>query len=1019
MATRSWASSLRLPKTSFPARASPSDQAKYLQRTTSDLYKWQLTNRPTESTFVLHDGPPYANGGLHIGHALNKVLKDMINRTQLRRGRRVHYIPGWDCHGMPIEHKALGQRPDLAQMKDSKARAVETRKAARELATETVKMQMEGFKQWGVMGDWERAYKTMGADFEMRQLGVFKKMVERGLIYRRFKPVYWSPSSGTALAEAELEYDEKHKSFSAVVKFPLSKISLELRDKLGLEESEEIAAAIWTTTPWTLPANRAIAVRPDMEYVLLQSATHGKLIIAEARVQYLQDLMKEEEFKILRGSILGSELAAGAEYQGFFGNGPELQPVIEADFVTADSGTGLVHCAPGHGMDDYLVCLARGIEAFAPVDGAGRFTDQAFPSDPSRFSGQHVQKEGNRCILDFLEEQGHVLNRHKYVHKYPVDWRTKQPIIVRATEQWFADVSDIRDQAVQALQEVNFIPSTGKARLESLIRNRSEWCISRQRAWGVPIPALYNANTEEAVMTADSVQHIMNVIEQKGIDAWWNDAEDSSDWIPADLRSDGKTYRRGTDTMDVWFDSGTSWSLLEQEGHPPPADVYLEGKDQHRGWFQSSLLTNVATQSSQAPIRPPFKALITHGFTLDSAGRKMSKSIGNIIAPSEIIEGTLLPPLKQKKQKAKENAEGTGASAGKGLVYDSLGPDMLRLWVASSDYTKDVVIGTPILKAVTSALQKYRVTFKLLLGALEDFNPSDTKHIVSFTTLAKIDQHALIKVNEMTKSTEEAFANYEFYKAFTALNKWLNNDFSAFYIEAVKDRLYADAADSIPRRSVQTVLWHVLCQMQSTLDPICPLLVEESWEHSTGAMKEFWNDKMPACRTVEEVAKSQAETANAKYIINSLEMVLAPSDAVKIAQERARKVKAMGSSAQSYVTLMIRAPSTNTSESEAGTAFTSFGEEALAELYVVSKVHVDVASGLETDEQIPVPQNVLGAKWMERQDFELPGGISGTAFVYAPENEKCQRCWKYVVEKAEEESGICGRCRDVVGNPEV
>ena len=985
---RSWSSTLRLPKSTFPARVGLTDQTKYLKRCTVDLYAWQRRERAENASFVLHDGPPYANGELHIGHALNKVLKDIICRVQLAKGKRVTYVPGWDCHGLPIELKALQAQEDLGQHRWTRnTEAATIRKAARQLAEKTVSDQRDGFQKWAVMADWEAAWKTMDKRFVMRQLGVFLDMVDKGLIYRRFKPVYWSPSTGTALAEAELEYKDDHVSRAALVRFPLTTVPSQLRDHCT-PGSDDISAVIWTTTPWTLPANATIAVHADLEYMVVKSQKHGKLLIASSRLEYLQEMLKEE-LEVAVPSIPGSDLQTSATYRPLF-KGPDAQPqpIIAADFVSDESGSGLVHCAPGHGMDDYEVCLAKGIPAFAPVDGNGLFTEAAMPSDPAKVKGKSVLKEGNRAILDLVSERGQLLLEHNYQHKYPYDWRSKLPVIIRATEQWFADVGDIRDEAVRALEEVRFIPPSGKSRLEAFVKNRSEWCISRQRAWGVPIPALYNRETGEAVLTRESVSHIMKMIEERGIDAWWTDEECDPAWIPPSLRNpNGPGYRRGMDTMDVWFDSGTSWSQLTARAktNSDEADVYLEGSDQHRGWFQSSLLTFIAHQLARSPgtsFRAPFKTLITHGFTLDQDSRKMSKSIGNVINPDEIMNGTLLPPLKPRKTK--------GAPKPKGPVYDALGADALRLWVAGSDYTKDVVVGEQVLKTVNTALHKYRVTFKLLLGALQDFNP---RNQVPYESLHKIDKIALLQLRNLVNTCQSAFEGYEFFKAVTAINRWTNLEFSAFYMETIKDRLYTDAPNGLSRRAAQTTLFHIYNHFQNILAPIVPLLVEESWEHTPEQIKSICEHPLKRIMTAADPAW-QNDALEA-----SLPILMSANAVIKNMQESARSKKQMGSSLQSIVYLV--AP-------DDISIFEDFLSE-LQDLFVVSDVKVGFSSG-------SIPLEIQNAEWSYDSEFDLPDGRKGRAWIYAPQRSKCPRCWRYDAPPKvhEEEDPLCHRCEDVV-----
>ncbi|EPS31033.1 hypothetical protein PDE_05987 [Penicillium oxalicum 114-2] len=983
---KSWTSTLKLPKSTFPPRVSPADQTKYLKRCTDDLYAWQRRERPAEKPFVLHDGPPYANGELHIGHALNKILKDIINRVQLGRGKRVRYVPGWDCHGLPIELKALQGLRDAGSQDESVSPAV-IRKLARQLARQTVKAQMKGFKGFGVMADWENHWKTMDKEFEMRQLGIFREMVDHGLIYRKFKPVYWSPSTGTALAEAELEYKDDHVSTAALVKFPLVRLPSHLSASSRLT-SEGVNAVIWTTTPWTLPANAAIAVHPDLEYVIARSKTHGNLLIAQSRVEYLKGMLKED-LTIVESSIQGSDLADQATYRHIIKDTNSApQPIISADFVTADSGSGLVHCAPGHGMDDYEACLARGIPVFAPVNDAGEFTDKAMPHDPSQLSGKSVLGEGNSLVLEYVQSRGCLLAQHKYEHKYPYDWRSKQPIIIRATEQWFADVADIRGSALKALEGVRFVPEAGKHRLNNFVKNRSEWCISRQRAWGVPIPAIYRRATGEAVLTKESVSHIMQTIEERGIDAWWTDDADDLAWIHPSLQGESAGYRRGTDTMDVWFDSGTSWAEIDVplEGRSHPADVYLEGSDQHRGWFQSGLLTYISHQiasGQRSPCQAPFQNLITHGFTLDEHGRKMSKSIGNTIAPQTIMDGTLLPPLKPRKGKGKKPAENAEPS------YDALGPDALRLWAASSDYTRDVVIGKQVLQTVHTSLHKFRVTFKLLLGALGDFR---SECVVPYAELQIVDRIALKHLSDLILTTQKACDNFEFYKAVATINRWANLEFSAFYMEAIKDRLYTLGEDSTSRRAAQTTLYYIYHYLQEALGPITPLLVEETWEHTPAAIRS--HSEHPLRRLAARPAREWDEP----LLDTQYQEIVAVHSTIKNLQEQARGKKQLGSSLQSFVHLVL--PDTHR------TVFSPYLSQ-LPDLFVVSSVTL-------AEPGDAVPPEIAHAEWQYEDECTLPDGQRGRVHVYAPQASKCPRCWRYAIPESAPMDSICDRCETVV-----
>ena len=990
----SWSKTLHLPKSALPAR--PPLPSPYTARVTDELYAWQQANRPADKTFVLHDGPPYANGSLHIGHALNKILKDIICRFQIAQGKRVHYVPGWDCHGLPIELKAL----QALQKHHDDMGSVAVRQAARQLAERTVEEQKKGFKDWAVMGDWEHAYRTMDRDFEMRQLGIFKEMVDRGLIYRMRKPVYWSPSSGTALAEAELEYDEKHESTSAFIAFPIVALSEKLARYKGIRQ-DSLSAVIWTTTPWTLPANEAIAVHAALQYCVVQrpGSDNSQMLVAKSRLDHLKSFFGVEEYTMVADNILGSEIASST-YVNLLREG-EASParrIVEADFVSAASGTGLVHMAPGHGMEDYQLCHGLGLPITAPVNDQAKFTSEAYLSDPRRLEGKLVQTEGSAAVLSLLEElstskgiDNVVVASHMHIHKYPIDWRTKQPVIIRATEQWFADVDSLKLDALRSLDPVKFIPSSGRHRLDSFVQGRSQWCISRQRAWGVPIPALYRIDRgqKEAVMDGSIIDHIMEVVKERGLDAWWTDPQNDEAWVPPNLRRHG-TYVRGKDTMDVWFDSGTSWTLLhERDWDQPPADVYLEGSDQHRGWFQSSLLTHVAHHQAMMSCEPPapFKTLITHGFTLDETGRKMSKSLGNVIAPSQITEGTLLPPMKPKKQK--------GVPASTQPKHDAMGPDALRLWVASSDYTHDVVIGEPVLKAIHQSLHKYRVTFKWLLGALSDFHPSDPKITGTDkpTPHDFVDKIARKQLRDVLAQVHTYYTNYEFFKGINALNRYVNADLSAFYFETLKDRLYTGS--DLERHPAQAVLLDIFDGLLKMLAPITPLLVEEVWEQvpshlkdtSTHPLKQIW-DRPPQVET----------NANALLFDKQIRTLMSAHAAIKSAQEEWRAKGKMGSSLECDVHFVIPSQA----DSFTRQLFWEEMHEVLANMFVVSRMH----SGATFED--------AGTELVRRSfEAEFTGEkVECHVLVTRPSGEKCGRCWRYLELTRH---GLCGRCEGVVG----
>ncbi|KAB8336747.1 hypothetical protein FH972_021056 [Carpinus fangiana] len=1052
-----WSKTLHLPKSTFPPRPLAADRPRLLQQCTDDLYAWQAAHRPASKPFVLHDGPPYANGSLHIGHSLNKILKDIICRFQLSQGKRVHYVPGWDCHGLPIEVKALQALGEGQHGDHRKLSPVDIRKAAAKLAEKTIKEQKKGFREWAVMGDWDNSYKTMDKAFEVRQLRVFKSLVEKGLIYRQHKPVYWSPSSGTALAEAELEYDEQHESLAAYIGFRLTTVPAALQAMFE-KCNGALYALIWTTTPWTIPSNSAIAVHKDLDYSIIRPGPDGPyFIVATDRIDDVIRITEMEGVEIVASGIRGSDLAEVTRYVPSLVNaGKTEQPVIHADFVSAGSGTGVVHCAAGHGFDDYNVCIARGIEAIAPVDEVGRFTRASHGGLPESLEGQEVLDGGSEAVLQHLMalNAGHqpldwqVVGLHKYRHKYPIDWRTKQPVIIRATAQWFADVGVVKDAAMRALQDVKFIPESGRSRLESFISGRSQWCISRQRAWGVPIPALYRVSedgTEEAVMTPATLEHIIGVIEARGINAWWTDAVDDSAWIPADLPQG--VYIRGKDTMDVWFDSGTTWAQLPGAfSGSPPSDVVLEGTDQHRGWFQSSLLTYVANQDSSSAtsaVHAPYKTLLTHGFTLDQEGRKMSKSLGNVISPSQIMDGSLLPPLKLKK---KQQAQPNGFPA-----YDAMGADALRLWVASSDYTRDVVIGEPVLKAVTGTLHKLRVTLKWLLGVLSDVSPSTTLPNLSPTS-PTLQQHlpeaiALHRLRATTQYIHAAYSTHEPFKVAQFLARYVNHDLSAQWFEAAKDPLYAGT--DTERRAAQKVCYEVLQELLAALAPITPLMVQETLSHMPDGLRQLLeqNGHDPFHRvwkpTLDDVSPVLS-LSNGGFALSTVAAALETIHAqVRTLQEAARVDKRIGSGLECRVVLSVSpgAPNSRTSSEH-----TEHNAEALAVHHMLSDVQAS-GSGLEkvfvvSDVEVRLTSDSLHAAegqvatgadekddaWQyvatvpvsltdfsSRSAEESGGPIIVRVAVEKARQGKCPRCWQYKVTQPEVKADtLCARCEKVV-----
>lgn len=963
-------STLKLPGSKFPPRPPPEAVLRYAKRCSDDLHAWQLGARPVNSTFVLHDGPPYANGDLHVGHALNKITKDIICRSKLAEGKRISFIPGWDCHGLPIELKAFEKN---GWERGDGISPVKIRGAAKGFAAKAVEKQMKVFRSWGIMADWDNHWKTMDKDFELRQLEVFKAMASHGLIVRRHKPVYWSPSSQTALAEAEIERDEV-VSTAAIVKFRMPALIGGI--------AEPVHAVIWTTTPWTLPANQAIAVNKDIKYVLVRSKSHGVLVVALSRVEYLSAKLKED-VEILQIINVGTLLECTYSGLSQFGEEALNRPFIHADFVTEDDGTGLVHCAPGHGQEDFEALqdhIRTGrVLVRAPVNDKGEYTDAACPAEPSLLSGQYVFKEGNKTVLNMLRSADALIANYDFKHKYPIDWRTKQPIMIRATAQWFADISKIKEDVVGSLDQVVFKPESGKSRLRSFVENRSEWCISRQRAWGVPIPAIYHTETNDAILMNESIEHIMKVIKERGIDAWWSDAPHDPAWILPGLNAEH--YVRGRDTMDVWFDSGSSWSLLADSTNSqrtgPVADVYLEGSDQHRGWFQSSILTHIAYQKASNPfakVSAPFRQLATHGFTLDGQGKKMSKSIGNVVSPTEIIEGLGSAPTKTVK---------------KGRTVHPHGPDALRLWAATGDWTSDVVISEKVVTSVHKSLDKYRVTMKVLLGMLSDFQP---QNMVPYEEIDSdvnfLHKIALFQLFQASEEVRTAMQNFEFHKALAIVNGWLVQDLSGFYLEAIKDTIYCDHETSPRRHITQTVLYHIFQQFQHMLAPITPLLMEELYDFTPEKLQQHNGHPL------QRVWSPLPTEWNNEAVHTCIPQIMQINSAVKAAQEQGRADKNLGQSLACEVEIQFL----ENLESQAISRLpSSFWEQVL----VVSKVHLTEQAGDKA--------------WQYKQEVHDSKHIANV-FVYPPTQEKCARCWTYSAPKpsGEDELPLCGRCTKAV-----
>ena len=948
----SYKDTVNLPKTQFEMRANAAKREPEIQKfwAENEIYENLSQQNPGE-IFVLHDGPPYANGSLHLGHALNKILKDIINRYQLLQGRKVRYVPGWDCHGLPIELKVLqemkpAQRQGLTPL--------ELRKQAKEFALKTVAEQSQSFQRYGVWGDWENPYLTLKPEYEAAQIGVFGQMVLKGYIYRGLKPVHWSPSSQTALAEAELEYPEGHTSDSIYAAFEVTEAAPAVKSLLE-PLLPNLGVAIWTTTPWTLPGNLAVSLNPELDYAVVEVTGEkavGKfkyLLVAKDLVEALAS--KFEVQLQVKGTVKGKDLEHSQYKHPLYDRQSPI--VIGGDYVTTDSGTGLVHTAPGHGLEDYQVGQRYGLPILSPVDGDGNLTE-----DAGTFAGLNVLKDANAKIVEGLETCGSLLLMERYNHKYPYDWRTKKPTIFRATEQWFASVEGFRDEALKAIASVEWIPPQGENRITAMVSERSDWCISRQRSWGVPIPVFYDEETGEPLLNQETINHVQSIIAEKGGDAWWELSVE--ELLPESYRNNGKKYRKGTDTMDVWFDSGSSWAAVVQQ-RPEltyPADVYLEGSDQHRGWFQSSLLTSVACCD-----RAPYKKVLTHGFTVDEHGRKQSKSLGNVIDPLLVIEG------------------------GKNQKEDPpYGVDVLRLWVSSVDYSADMPLWKGLLKQLGDVRGKIRNTARFLLGNLHDFNPQ--KDAVPYAELPELDRYMLHRMHEVFSEITEVMDSYQFSRFFQTIQNFCNIDLSSFYLDIAKDRLYISSAKSLRRRSCQTILHIALENLARAIAPVLSHLAEDIWQYlpyetpyksvfQSGWVQLGNNWKQP------ELAQKWQKLRQIRVATNKV-------------MEQARTEKAIGSSLDAKVLLYVTDGELKSQlvTLNPATSTASNGVDELRYLFLASQV-----------ELLDSPSALASVQYKSEAE-----GL-GIGIVKA-DGAKCDRCWNYsdTVGKSEEHSLLCDRC---------
>ncbi len=958
----SYKDTVNLPKTNFDMRANAIKREPEIQKFWEEnkIYDRLSENNPGE-LFILHDGPPYANGSLHSGHALGKILKDIINRYQLLKGRKIRYVPGWDCHGLPIELKVL---QNMKSAERQNLTPLQLRQKAKQFALEAVADQSKSCIRFGMWGDFEHPYLTLQPEYEAAQIGVFGQMFLKGYIYRGLKPVHWSPSSKTALAEAELEYPEGHTSRSIYAAFPITGLAEAVKSQLG-EYLSELGVAIWTTTPWTIPGNLAVAVNADLNYAVVEvsrqdAETQSNLsAFAPLREINFKYLIVAADLVESLSSTLGVELSVKATFKGkdlerttyrhpLFDR--ESPIVVGGDYITTESGTGLVHTAPGHGQEDYIVGQRYGLPILAPVDDNGNFTQEA-----GEFAGLNVLGDGNQAVIDALSAAGSLLKEEAYAHKYPYDWRTKKPTIFRATEQWFASVEGFREEALKAIATVKWIPAQGENRITPMVAERSDWCISRQRSWGVPIPVFYDEETGEVLLNEETINYVQAIIAEKGSDAWWELSV--AELLPESYRNNGRSYRRGTDTMDVWFDSGSSWAAVTKQ-RPElhyPADLYLEGSDQHRGWFQSSLLTSVAVNGIA-----PYKTVLTHGFVLDEQGRKMSKSEGNVLDPNTIIEGG-----KNKKEEP------------------PYGADVLRLWVSSVDYSSDVRIGKSIIRQLNDVRGKIRNTARFLLGSLHDFDPE--KDAVPLEDLPELDRYMLHRITEVFNEVTEAFDSFQFFRFFQTVQNFCVVDLSNFYLDVAKDRLYISAPDAFRRRSCQTVLKIALENLARAIAPVLCHTAEDIWQYLP--YKTPYKSVFEAGWVQVEEKWRNPELAEFWETLRQLR-----TDINKVL-EQARVEKMIGSSLEAKALIYIP----HRQLSNAIKAFNPVNGNGIDELrYLLLTSQVELLDS---------PDAMKALKYTAQTQDWVIGVVNA-------EGEKCDRCWNYSTHVGEsaEHPLICERC---------
>ncbi|MBD3268233.1 isoleucine--tRNA ligase [bacterium] len=939
-------STLNLPNTKFPMRANlPKREPDILKKWDSvDIYHKIVENRKDIPLFALHDGPPYANGDVHLGTGLNKILKDIVNKSKLLLGYNINYRPGWDCHGLPIERNVS---TGLSEEEKETIETLEIRRRCRNFALKFVDKQRKSFKRLGVIGDWERPYITLAPEYEAEELRLFAEFVKKGLVYQGLKPIYWCADCTTALAEAEVEYDS-HTSPSIYVRFPLAEEGRQkIREICPHAEQKPISAVIWTTTPWTLPANRAVCLHPNFIYTLVPVGDEYLLIAKDLVERFLEDSGLEKTGDT-QGAITGNEL----EEQQLHMRHPLADitvPMITGTHVTLEQGTGCVHTAPGHGHEDYIVGLEYGLEVYSPVNAKGELNEQ------SPVCQGTLVHDANKPIIKILTEKGVLLSAKEYEHSYPHCWRCKQPIIYRATRQWFISLEKegLREQLLEAIDKVNWVPSWGYQRIRGMLENRAEWCISRQRAWGVPIPAVYIGEEEDGILDAELIKELADIVAKEGTNFWYKAMQDPEErkkltklekLLPA-----GKTLddlHLETDILDVWFDSGASHqSVMKADENVFPVDLYLEGSDQHRGWFQSSLVTAIA-----AGLEPPFKTVLTHGFTVDEHGRKLSKSLGNFVNLDDLIK--------------------------------NLGADIIRLWVGAEDFRVDMSFSEDILKRMTESYRRIRNTIRFLLGNIADFDPS--RSLPEGERLS-LDRWILMRWRESKKRIIQSYERYDFHRIFYDLNNFCSVDLSAQYLDIIKDRMYVSGPQSQDRLSAQSTMAEIAVELTACVAPILSFTGEEIWDY----LREYnLTDKESVFHYILDLDVPESDAQALEYWDK---VFVLRAEVIKII-ESARQAGTIGHSLDCQVILDTSDPTWRAIIEQ--TINQKRGDD-LGSILIVSAVKLGTIDASQQASESPL---IPGVKvWVEK----APG-------------DKCPRCWHYHEQVGKEGHELCPRCEGVL-----